>query len=110
MKKNYRIDKKSMKILTSLTIYTFLLFISIEVVGQNKGNTFSKRKTITEDTIVTDTSGNILPYYIWKNLAGKGEYGLKPKDYKNKTTSYILFRFSQSEKAAYDEARRTRRN
>ena len=52
---------------------------------------------ITKETVVTDSSGQILPYEIWHSLKATGAYNIKPLDPNNENTSFILYKFSEKE-------------
>ena len=52
---------------------------------------------IDENTVVKDSSGNILSYAIWRALLLKG-YGLQPENAKDKNTAFIIFKLSDKQR------------
>lgn len=77
-----------------------ICFCSFSVFAQDgTKNKIVQKKSIkiTKETVVTDSSGQILPYEIWHSLKATGAYNIKPLDPNNENTSFILYKFSEKE-------------
>ena len=55
---------------------------------------------LTEQTIVKDTAGNVLPAGIWQQLARNSNYILYPVDASLEQSDFVIRHLSESEKAA----------
>ena len=80
--------------------HLLILACSFFAVAQDSTkNKFVQRKSIkiTKETVVTDSSGQILPYAIWSALKNTGEYYIKPIDINNENTSFILYKLSEKD-------------
>jgi thiol-disulfide isomerase/thioredoxin len=64
----------------------------LNIYSQDSTQTKKKQKKInlTEDSIVTDSTGVKYPYSIWKAMIQSGEYVAEPVNPEKKNTSYIL--------------------
>jgi cytochrome oxidase Cu insertion factor (SCO1/SenC/PrrC family) len=91
------------KILTLL----ILIFISLSTRAQDakSGTLFTKKVVINEETIVKDTSGQLISYAIWNSLSLTGEYGLKPVNIEGENVYYVLFKLLESDKKNIQEAK-----
>jgi cytochrome oxidase Cu insertion factor (SCO1/SenC/PrrC family) len=90
-----------------ISILLILIFISLSAQAQDvkSGTLFTKQVIINEDTIIKDTSGQLIPYTIWNSLRLTGEYGLKPVNIKGENVSYVLFKLPESDKKSMEEAK-----
>ena len=82
--------------LTNLLIFACSYFAVAQDSTKNK---FVPRKSIkiTKETVVKDSSGQILPYAVWSALKNTGEYYIKPIDINNENTSFILYKLSEKD-------------
>ena len=83
-----------------LTHLLILACSCFAIAQDSTKNKFVQRKSIkiTKETVVTDSSGQILPYAVWSALKNTGEYYIKPKDPDNEKTTFILYKLSEKDK------------
>ncbi len=88
-----------------ISFLLILIFISLSIQAQDakSASLFTRKVIINEETIVKDTSGQLIPYAIWNRLRFTGEYGLKPENIKDENTSFVLFRISETDKKRIEE-------
>lgn len=83
--------------LTLIAVFSLNFFVVAQDSDKNKPVP-KKSIKITKETVVTDSSGQILPYTVWSALKNTGEYYIKPIDPDNEKTPFILYKFSEKEK------------
>ena len=74
-----------------------LLAISLSTIGQKSGKNGA---TLTQSSIVKDTSGTEFPYVIWSKLVYTGHFNFSPEDPALKNSAFIITRLSDS---AYEQ-------
>jgi len=57
-----------------------------------------KKMSLTEKSIVKDSSGMIYPYAIWSKLMQSGNYSLKPVSFNDDNDQFILFELTEKDK------------
>lgn len=57
-----------------------------------------KKMSLTEKSIVKDSSGMIYPYAIWSKLIQSGNYSLKPVSFNDDNDQFILFELTEKDK------------
>jgi len=60
------------------------------------------------NTVVKDSSGNIYPHAIWQKLLQNNLAGLKPVNPKDPNTAFILYLFTEEQKARSEKLRAQR--
>jgi len=84
-----------------LFFITMLFFLSINSYAQStKTKKQGKTISITETSVVKDTSGTIYQAEIWKKLLMTGYYYLKAVDSNDKNTAFLLIRRTEEEREA----------
>ena len=83
-----------------LTHLLILACSCFAIAQDSTKNKFVQRKSIkiTKETVVKDSSGQILPYAVWSALKNTGEYYIKPIDINNENTPFILYKLSEKDK------------
>lgn len=71
-------------------LFFVLTFCVLQASAQTKAR-------LDENTVIKDTSGNIIPYVVWKSLLGKPNYALKPETLGDPNTAYFIRRLSEQE-------------
>lgn len=74
-------------------IFCISIFLIVNVNSQNG------RVMISEKTVVRDSSGNIYPFDVWRQLILTGSCGLKAVDSTNKNSDLIIFKYTDKERA-----------
>jgi thiol-disulfide isomerase/thioredoxin len=77
-----------------LFFVTIILVIQFDLFAQAP----KPKLTITEKTIIKDSSGMIYPTAIWSKLMQSGDYSLRPVDINDPNTDFILFKLTEKEK------------
>ena len=58
----------------------------------------AKQISLTEKSIVKDSSGTVYPYAIWSKLMQSGNYAIKPVSFVDPNDQFILYELSEKEK------------
>ena len=58
----------------------------------------AKQISLTEKSIVKDSSGTLYPYAIWSKLMQSGNYAIKPVSFVNPNDQFILYELTEKEK------------
>ena len=80
-----------------ITFPVILLAISLSTIGQKPGKNAA---TLTQSSIVKDTSGTEFPYVIWGKLIYSGHFNFSPENPALKNSAFIITRLSDS---AYEQ-------
>lgn len=76
-----------------ITFPVILLAISLSTIGQKSGKNAA---TLTQSSIVKDTSGTEFPYVIWSKLIYTGHFNFSPENPVLKNSAFIITRLSDS--------------
>ncbi|MDP3392291.1 TlpA disulfide reductase family protein [Sediminibacterium sp.] len=57
-----------------------------------------KKMSLTEKSIVKDSSGTVYPYAIWSKLIQSGNYSIKPVSFVDNNDQFILYVLTEKEK------------
>jgi peroxiredoxin len=83
-------------------IFLILVFTTVcwNVYAQDSTQTKKKQKKIslTEDSIIKDSTGLRYPYLIWKAMIQSGDYVAVPVNPEKKNTTYILQKATEEQK------------
>lgn len=80
-----------------ITLLIFGLFSSQALQAQSL-QAQPKKMSLTEKSIVKDSSGMIYPYAIWSKLMQSGNYSLKPVSFNDDNDQFILFELTEKDK------------
>lgn len=81
-----------MRRLFFLSAFALFTFSSIAQNGK------AIKAKLTEQTIVRDTAGTIIPAVVWQQIASNSNFAMYPKDPQQENTEFIIRRLSAKEK------------
>lgn len=74
-----------------------LVFVCFSFLLAEKANGQAAGIRITENSVVKDTTGTVLPFAIWNQLLATGRYNIKPESPTDQNTAFIVTRLSEAE-------------
>ncbi|HVE61414.1 MAG TPA: TlpA disulfide reductase family protein [Chitinophagaceae bacterium] len=77
---------------------TFLLLLCLAFISTVSAQKSKVRARLTETTVVKDTSGNEIPYVLWKNLVASSDISFYPEDPTAENSVFIIRRLNKEEK------------
>jgi thiol-disulfide isomerase/thioredoxin len=77
-----------------------LILLVFAVITRAQTNSTTRRITLTETTVVKDSTGSQYPYVVWQKLLASGDYSVKPVDPRKDDTEFLLVKYTEQQKAA----------
>lgn len=79
-------------------------FVWLSVMAQSQTQTIK----ITQNAVVKDSSGEVYPYIIWQKLVQTGSYYIRPVNFKDPNTEFIIYKISEAQKKVTDSLKAIR--
>lgn len=93
----YRIFKAiNLNMMKKLLLNLLLLLSVSALLAQTPA---PRRLTVTENSVVKDSSGNVYPMVIWQKLTSTGDYWLRAVNPRDENTEFLLIKRTEQQKA-----------
>lgn len=77
-----------------------ILLCSMFAAQAQTQTTVTRKVSLDETTVVKDSAGMVYPYMVWKKLMTTGNYAIRPVNYRDEKTEYIITEQSAAQKNA----------